>query len=724
VTHPSGSSTAALDAQCAEDELLALWRSGARAALADALTRPKPGLSTATQDRWRALLGLLQERIDVLAMLDRAWQADTQTDRLDDARRTAQMALAACLLDHGAMDQVSRWLERLGRQVEVDAELPAQTARSGSTDEQTREAADFWRDAADLAARVFGSGAQEHSVAAAQRFWAQLRAPDSPLCPNERLIAGQLLVHHHFVAQAYEKFGLLASAIEEPVVFVAASPLLQVRWRYALGYALYQVGEVERAQRSWQGALELCETHGLTDSALMVSLALTRLQLDQGEVAAAKATLEAIHPDWGLGRVSQLIALQQMRARAQLLSIQPARALALLNEALELARGAGLPEAETASCRTDLAQALHALGREAEAIDQLDALRTTHSGRDAEVFGCLHGLLRAWALHVTEPVVARSLLEQPLDAAQRLRYSMFLRLLPQRAADLCSLALRWQVQPVFVAEIARARHLPAPEDAGAQWPWPVWVRLLGGFELRIDGVEPAADSKAQQRPLELLRMLAVERRLSISLAAAVDALWPEASGDAARKSLDMTVARLRKLLGAADRVLVSDGRVSLNRNYVQSDVALRRKLIDGLETLSNTPQAADPAKQAAMWMEQIGALGQDELLPELPETPWVQAARTRCAQETVRAAHAAARLLAGEQAGEIEIGLLEAALHYEPLAQTLVHRLMQAHVARGTRGDALRVLRGFERSLAALNQPLPERTRALAIQMGLIATHG
>ncbi len=708
-------------AHAPEQPLRALWRAGDALALAARLQDIGTALAPATQDRWRALLGLLQERADVLAYLDRAWLADTAAQQTRAAQETAQIALVACLLDYGAMDQVAVWLERAVAPSVADAAAPREAHRDPWPGH-------FWVDAAGVAAGVLSGRIELEHQHAAERLWAALRALEPVLSPNERLIAGQLLVNHRLVEQAYAHFGLLASVLEAPEPFAAASPLMQVRWLYTVGYALYQVGEAARAQRSWERALDLCRAEGLGGSALMVSLALVRLLLDGGEIAQAQQVLEAIDPNWGAGRAAQLMALQQMRARAQLLAGQPARALTLINEALELAQAAALPDAERAACRTDLAQILHALARDPEALALLHDCRARHTGRDAQVFGVLHDLLQAWALRERDPEAAQALLAGALSTAQQLRYTMFLRLLPQRAGELCALALRWQLAPAFVEEVVRARRLPAPDDAGPHWPWAVWVRLIGGFELRLAGRSMASEGKAQARPLALLRMMAVERRLSVSLVAAMDALWPDASGDSARKSLDMTVARLRKLLGAADRVQIGDGRVGLNRAQVQSDVALRRQLIDALEALSLAPAAAQGdaqaearGKHAETLISRIAALGSDELLPDLPDSAWLAAARARCHQETVRAAQAAAQLMGERGAGVVEIGLLEAAMRYEPLAQSLVHRLMHAHVERGARGDALRVLQGFERSLAALDQPPSLSTRELARKLGLIA---
>ncbi|OYU87183.1 MAG: hypothetical protein CFE45_24790, partial [Burkholderiales bacterium PBB5] len=480
-------------------------------------------------------------------------------------------------------------------------------------------------------------------------------------------MAAQLVIEHQFTVQRFEIFDLLANAVELPARFDAAAPLTRARWLFTYGYSQHHTARPAQAEQAWQRAL-------------------------------------AIQAMWGAGRTAQLGELLQLRARVQLLRGQAASALSLLEDALRTAEAAALPSSELAACWSDLAQTLVALGRVEEAERLLERQGREEGGRSAQVSHCQALLLRALRLVHEDTDASRQALTTALALAQQTRYTMFLRLLPEVAARLCSLALRWDIAPHFTAELVRARALPAPPDAGVEWPWPLWLRLLGGFEMRHHGVAQVPSGKVPQKPLELLRLLACQRKLSIALPAAMDALWPDADGSAARKSFDVAVHRLRPLLGDATLLWVSDGQVGLDPHRVNVDLQVRRGLIDRLEALAMAKPVDLAGIEASVaqclpLVERVVALSRGELLPNLADTPWLQAERQRCRADTVRAALAAAAVLQQAGSGAAECELLETALRIEPLAESLVARLMQAYDRAARRGDARRVFESYRRHL-------------------------
>lgn len=602
--------------------------------------------------RWRALAALMREQADALAALELAWRGHVAQGRLAQAGVDAHMALALCLIDIGAMDQVTGWLER---------------ARGDAGPAGPEDGA-LWLHLGRLARAVLAPEEPLDTAAAQAWLQAQLQPLAHTLAPDEKLIAALVLVNFHFAQQRYEQFDLIATQVEEPAAFDSASPLMRSRWCYTVGFAHYQLGAAERAELHWQRSLALAGDHGLPNTRLMASLAMLRLLLDRGRLDEAEEIERGVQPQWGAGRTTQLIELQQMRARLQLLRHQPVRAQATLREALALAEQSGLSMPERASCLTDFAQALVANNHHAEAGELLERLVRDHAGRDGEVYRCLHALLGAWQARDADPHASRAQLADALTRAQQVRYTMFFRLLPRLAAQLCALALRWQVEPVFVREVIRSRTLAAPADADEHWPWALWLRLLGGFELHLHGDQPLPRSgKQQQKPLELLRLLGCARSLSVSAAAAGVALWPEADPAAARKNLEVTVQRLRRLLGDDTLVRVGNGHVALDAARASSDVAQRRVLIERLQHLAMLPRATEAQAlalhhEAATLVARIVASHAGPLLPGAAEAPWLLTARERCEREMTRAAHAATVVMESASVPSGPRRLLEAAL--------------------------------------------------------------
>jgi DNA-binding SARP family transcriptional activator len=81
---------------------------------------------------------------------------------------------------------------------------------------------------------------------------------------------------------------------------------------------------------------------------------------------------------------------------------------------------------------------------------------------------------------------------------------------------------------------------------------------------------------------------------------------------------------------------------------------------------------------------------------------------------------AAATVMERLQMGPAERELLESALRIEPLAESLVRRLMHAHDRGGQRGDALRVFEGYRQQLKGLGatpgEQIEAQWRALLMQ--------
>lgn len=652
---------------------------------------------------WRAMADFMVEGADALAWLDRAWCGFDAGGQGEQAAVAANASLVLCLLDSGAMSRLDEWHARVQagpQMIAVGEPLSALWLRLGA-----------------LARVSLGKADSADATQAAAGLLDDLQPLQAVLSPHERLLVALVLVEYYFAVARFEQIDYLSNLVEHPVLFEAATPALQARWVCTHGFALYHVGNHERAEHNWQRALTLSRAAGPGSAlGLKVTIALARLLLDRGRVDEADRVVKALDPRWGGGRTLQLVELQQTRARVQLLRGQPARALATLDEADRLAAGAGLSRTENGGRLTDRAQVYIALDRWSDAQAVLTRMVAEQSGRDAQVAGCLQHLLLAWVNRFADPAASRQDLAQGLALAQSARYSMFFRLLPGTAASVCALALQAGMAPQFVAEVIRDRQLPAPADADGRWPWSLWLNLLGGFEMRRDGKPDPGSPKAQQKPLELLRLLACERGLALGTQTVMAALWPDADDAAARKSLEMAVLRLRRLLADATLLWVNDGRVGLDAARASSDVQQRRRLIEQVESLAMRAGGHDAGHvtqtECLALVERFIAFSRGDLLPGLPPAPWLEAERQRCRDDTVRAALAAATVMERLQVGPAERELLETALRIEPLAESLVRRLMHAHERAGQRGDALRVFESYRQQLQARGAKAGQRIEA------------
>jgi ATP/maltotriose-dependent transcriptional regulator MalT len=194
-------------------------------------------------------------------------------------------------------------------------------------------------------------------------------------------------------------------------------------------------------------------------------------------------------------------------------------------------------------------------------------------------------------------------------------------------AETAAAALAHGLETAFVQRWIVQRHLPAPPGSHApDWPHPLRLRVLGGFGVWLDGEALTFEGKVQKRPLELLQVLAVHGPAPVPVARLVDDLWPELEGDAARKSFDAALHRLRKLLGAhGAAVRLEGGAAQLDVTRVGCDLWTLRHLAD-----------LPPARLQAYagWAAWARRHAGDALLP-LQHAAWIDAAR----QEHARRVH-------------------------------------------------------------------------------------
>jgi LuxR family maltose regulon positive regulatory protein len=188
-------------------------------------------------------------------------------------------------------------------------------------------------------------------------------------------------------------------------------------------------------------------------------------------------------------------------------------------------------------------------------------------------------------------------------------------------AETAAAALAQGIESAFVQRWIRRRGLVPPADALAvDWPMALRVRVLGGFELAIDGQPLLFEGKVQKRPLELLQALLLHGPAAVPVARLVDDLWPELEGDAARKAFDAALLRLRRLLRAhAAALWVEAGALHLDLELIGCDLwSLRR--------LAELPPAALQQRPALHGWAQARAAA--ALLP-LQQAAWIEAPRQR-----------------------------------------------------------------------------------------------
>jgi len=122
------------------------------------------------------------------------------------------------------------------------------------------------------------------------------------------------------------------------------------------------------------------------------------------------------------------------------------------------------------------------------------------------------------------------------------------------------------------------------------WPYPVKVYTLGQFFLLTDFNSSSLNIKSvPKKPIELLKCLIAFGGYQVSQEKIAETLWPDSEGDKARRTLDTTLFRLRKLLKHEQALVLKKGLLSLDSRYVWVDNWVLLKVLRQLEKQLLTP---------------------------------------------------------------------------------------------------------------------------------------
>ena len=314
----------------------------------------------------------------------------------------------------------------------------------------------------------------------------------------------------------------------------------------------------------------------------------------------------------------------------------------------------------------------------------------------------------AWKLRRPD---ARALLAGAFAAPRARQFYDSFDTNPRFGATMCALALEHGIETEFVRRIIEIHRMAPPPEAGPAWPWPLRIETLGAFVLTRAGASLPVHGKAQKRPLELAKALVAFGGRGVDKQRLVDALWSEAEADAGPAALDMAISRLRKLVGAAEAIVIEDGKVGFNPSLVWIDVWAFDRDIEALQTaLHDEPDSARAAELG--W--RVLSLYRGAFLDNEAPQRWMLAARDRLRHRFLRSLSDLGRRHERDARWADAVALYERGIEADTLAEDLYRRLMRCHLAQGQPAEAARVYRRCRDMLSVqLGIPPSSETEAL-----------
>lgn len=244
---------------------------------------------------------------------------------------------------------------------------------------------------------------------------------------------------------------------------------------------------------------------------------------------------------------------------------------------------------------------------------------------------------------------------------------------------------------------------------------PIRIHTLGRFGIQIDGCALAPRALRQQKPMELLQCAIALGGRSIHRDSLSATLWPDAAGDDAANSYDVTLHRLRRLLKHDGALISNAGRLTLNNEVVWVDAWTFEKILNRIDRSIRTSAADDVEIQVGRLLHDAMPLYQGGFLAHESHKPWglsfherLRSRLMRCIVQVGRQVESDGHWLAAADCYQTGIGL-------DPLYELFYQRLMICYRDADRTSEARAVYRRCRVNLlSGLHvAPSPETERIL-----------
>ncbi len=229
----------------------------------------------------------------------------------------------------------------------------------------------------------------------------------------------------------------------------------------------------------------------------------------------------------------------------------------------------------------------------------------------------------------------------------------------------------------------------------------VRIHVLGQFMILQDGRPLAFGRKTPRKPLALLKMLVASGGVRADASVLSESLWPESEGDAARKSFDINLHRLRKVLGIQDLLTLFDGKLSFDPRKCWIDVWEFEDVVERIEQAISRSPEGDIAEFPSLVSELLRVYA-GHFLEHETQDAWAISFRDRLRAKFGRAVMTLAACLEQHRKWDQAAALYSRALELDNLAESFYRRLMLCYRELGETAEALRVYRRCRDLLAVV----------------------
>lgn len=556
--------------------------------------------------------------------------------------------------------------------------------------------------------------------------------------PIERIVLGcNLQIHHTVGVRRKAALDRLMKAIEPPVGTVLP-PVHAVLWAAIQAMHRWSEGRGDESAAAAARGRQLAHDHGLRMWDFFLGALEVYGWLNDGELPRARLALKRLAASRDRRRRVDISHFDFLTAMSELFSGNAAAALVAVDQALVIADRYGGPHQHILG-RLTRAEALHALGRTAEAWPLLEHVRSYSQAADSPIFAYQVDLCEAlYALDTGDEGRCSVALRRAFTVGLAEDYLTHQYFRPNLMSRLCAFALQRDIVTDFARRLIRLRKLKPPERLDIDdWPWPVRIHTLGRFGVRVDD-RPVAEA-GQTKPLELLRVLIARGGRDVSIDELIGWLWhkrpahpqPDPThgnlGSRAKKAkdkvgsgrpaFDINLSRLRALLGQADALEVKDGGLTLSNTRCLVDLWRCQRLQSEVRALLGRADAPPVAHVVARSHELLACYTGDFLAQDR-SAAWASEQRDELREQVVTTLAELALWLESADAIVQAGKLYERAIKIDKCREPLYRGLMRCLYRQGEVAEARRVYHRCRTVLARyLRTPPSAATEALRARL-------
>ena len=510
------------------------------------------------------------------------------------------------------------------------------------------------------------------------------------------------LVHHRMMNGEMDKVESFLFEMNQLADTPAASPLTRIRAKFA-ATAYYQgTGFYTDCLKSMKEGLEISKKTGVHvwDSWLLAYGAAGAM--NHSDFKTARHLIEKMSVYLDQMKSWELSGYHFLKAREALVRGDLSKADVHVKLSLEMAEKVGVIQKFNWPLLLR-AQVMHALQNYSKADEDLAKVFAITRQTKSNLFKFHAHMIEAqFADDRGMPVDGLESLRKALALGNKQKYLNIFVDQPAVTAKLCARALEAGIEVEYVTEIIRRRQLIPSEPPVhlENWPWTLKIFTLGRFALVKDGKPLRFARKAQEKPLALLKALIAYGGREVHEEQIADALWPEADGDLAHKSVATTLWRLRKLIGYPDAVQLSDKKLTLDPRYCWVDAWAFERIIRQAESAWKQGMKENDMAYAISLVQKALDFYQGPFLAAEATAYWAISMRERLQNRFLRTAKRLCEYWKQTGHHENAVECFQRSIEVDDLAEDFYQDLMTCYWQLGRRADALSIYERYKETVS------------------------